>query len=185
MRLGPADDVAEITAVQVRRVVTDLIEMGRWHVGDRDILVVFDAGYDVPRMAHLFDGLPVEVLGRIRTDRVMRKPVPVPRISPPKHGKDFRFAKPETWGEPDAATVQVTGCSARHVRPTLSSRPWKAAWLEEPATRHPLPRRGGGFVPSGRARAVTGVIRRARRPLAVQCPGGSRRTARPSAAGHP
>ena len=82
LRLGPADDVAEVTAAQVRRVVEDLIDMGRWQAGDRDILVVFDAGYDAPRMAHLLEGLPVEVLGRMRTDRVMRKPVPVPWISP-------------------------------------------------------------------------------------------------------
>lgn len=38
VRLGPEDDVAEVTAAQLRRVVTDLIEMGRWHSGDRDIL---------------------------------------------------------------------------------------------------------------------------------------------------
>ncbi len=74
--LGPVDDVAEVTAAQLRRVVEDLIEMGRWHVGDRDILIVFDAGYDAPRMAHLLDGLPVEVLGRMRSDRVMRRPTP-------------------------------------------------------------------------------------------------------------
>ncbi|GAA0905227.1 hypothetical protein GCM10009574_096410 [Streptomyces asiaticus] len=49
-------------------MVTDLIEMGRWHFGDRDILVVFDAGYDAPRMVHLLRGLPVEVLGRMRSD---------------------------------------------------------------------------------------------------------------------
>ncbi|RNF84742.1 hypothetical protein EEJ42_43920 [Streptomyces botrytidirepellens] len=36
VRLGPADDVAEVTAAQVRRVVMDLIEMGGWHFGDRD-----------------------------------------------------------------------------------------------------------------------------------------------------
>jgi hypothetical protein len=65
VRLGPADDVAEVTATQVRRVVADLIEMGRRHLGDRDILIVFDAGYDAPRMAHLLAGLPVEVLGRL------------------------------------------------------------------------------------------------------------------------
>jgi hypothetical protein len=35
--------------------------MGRWHAGDRDILVVFDAGYDAP--AYLLEGVPVEVLG--------------------------------------------------------------------------------------------------------------------------
>jgi DDE superfamily endonuclease len=64
VRLGPEDDVAEATAVQVRRVVEDLIAGGQWRAGDAEILVVFDAGYDAPRMAHLLAGLPVEVLGR-------------------------------------------------------------------------------------------------------------------------
>ncbi|WP_282566186.1 NF041680 family putative transposase [Streptomyces ortus] len=143
VRLGPADDVAEVTAAQLRRVVTDLIEMGRWHVGDRDILIVFDAGYDAPRMAHLLGGLPVEVLGRMRTDRVMRRPAPSreeyylahPRGGhPPKHGGEFRFAKPETWGEPDATTVQVTDRygTARamawdHIHPRLTTR---SAWID-------------------------------------------------------
>ncbi|MFD9428696.1 MULTISPECIES: NF041680 family putative transposase [unclassified Streptomyces] len=140
LRLGPADDVAEVTAAQVRRVVTDLIEMGRWKPGDRDILVVFDAGYDAPRMAHLLAGLPVEVLGRMRTDRVMRKPVPAPWISPPqggrppKHGKEFRFAKPDSWGDSDAETVQVTDRygTARvmawdRIHPRLTTR---SAWID-------------------------------------------------------
>ncbi|MFE6689446.1 transposase [Streptomyces sp. NPDC057743] len=70
VRLGPDDDVAEVTAAQVRRVVTDLIGQGQWEAGDPDILVVFDAGYDAPRMAYLLTGLPVEVLGRMRSDRV-------------------------------------------------------------------------------------------------------------------
>ncbi len=140
LRLGPADDVAEVTAVQVRRVVEDLIDMGRGKAGDHDILIVFDAGYDAPRMAYLLAGLPVEVLGRMRTDRVMRKPVPVPWISPPqggrppKHGKEFRFAKPDTWGELDAATVQVTDRygTARamawdRIHPRLTTR---SAWID-------------------------------------------------------
>ncbi|MGW2426011.1 NF041680 family putative transposase [Streptomyces sp. NPDC001709] len=143
VRLGPDDDIAEATAAQVRRVVTDLIEMGRWHVGDRNILIVFDAGYDAPRMAHLLDGLPVEVLGRMRSDRVMRRPTPslkeyarsYPRGGrPPKHGKEFRFAKPETWGEPDAATVQVTdrhgtarAMSWDPIHPRLTTR---SAWID-------------------------------------------------------
>ncbi len=146
LRLGPADDVAEATAAQVRRVVEDLIDMGRWHVGDSNILVVFDAGYDAPRMAHLLKGLPVEVLGRMRTDRVMRKPVPVPWISPPaggrppKHGKEFRFARPETWGDPDAVTVQVTdrygtvrALAWDRIHPRLTTR---SAWIDHTG---PLP----------------------------------------------
>jgi hypothetical protein len=58
VRLGPDDDVAEDTAAHVRRVVTDLIAQGQWEAGDDDILVLFDAGYDAPRMAHLLGGLP-------------------------------------------------------------------------------------------------------------------------------
>ena len=143
LRLGPEDDVAEVTAVQVRRVVEDLITAGRWREGDPDILVVFDAGYDAPRMAYLLDGLPVEVLGRMRSDRVMRRPTPTqleysqayPRGGRyPKHGKEFRFAKPETWGEPDTATVQVTdrygtakAMAWDRLHPRLTTR---SAWID-------------------------------------------------------
>lgn len=117
VRLGPDDDVAEVTAAQVRHVVTDLIAQGQWEAGDDDILIVFAAGYDAPRMAHLLGGLPVEVLGHMRSDRVMRRPAPSLEEyplsyplggRPPKHGKEFRFARIDTWGDPDAETVQVT-----------------------------------------------------------------------------
>jgi hypothetical protein len=78
--------------------------MGRRHLSDRNILIVFDAGYDAPRMAHLLGGLPVEVLGGMRSDRVPRRPTPslkeyalsYPQGGlPPKHGKEFRFAARE------------------------------------------------------------------------------------------
>ncbi|GGY96741.1 NF041680 family putative transposase [Streptomyces avidinii] len=143
VRFGPEDDVAEVTAVQVRRVVEDLVAGGSWRTGDPDILVVFDAGYDAPRMAYLLDGLPVEVLGRMRSDRVMRRPTPTqleysrayPQGGrPPKHGKEFRFAKPETWGEPHMATVQVTdrygtakATSWDRLHPRLTTR---SAWID-------------------------------------------------------
>ncbi|CAL9327912.1 hypothetical protein [Streptomyces sp. enrichment culture] len=44
-------------------MVTDLIEMGRWHLGDRDILIVRRRSTTPPRMAHLLRELPVEVPG--------------------------------------------------------------------------------------------------------------------------
>jgi hypothetical protein len=140
VRLGPDDDLAEVTAAQVRRVVTDLVEGGQWEQGDPDVLVVFDAGYDAPRMAYLLAGLPVEVLGRMRADRVMRRPVPdtwtQPRQGgrPPKHGKEFRFARPETWGEPDVATTTVTDrygtaqtMAWSRLHPKLTTR---SAWID-------------------------------------------------------
>ncbi|GGV09009.1 hypothetical protein GCM10010260_53800 [Streptomyces filipinensis] len=124
-------------------MIVDLIEMDRWHSGDRDILIVFDAGYDAPRMAHLLDGLPVEVLGRMHSDRVMRRPTPSLKEyapcypqggRPPKRGKEFRFAKPDTWGEPDATTTQVTDRygTARamawgRIHPSLTTR---SAWID-------------------------------------------------------
>ena len=52
VRLGPDDDETEVTAVQVREVVTRLAGAGHWREGDPAILVVFDAGYDVTRLAY-------------------------------------------------------------------------------------------------------------------------------------
>ncbi|MFC4117358.1 transposase [Nonomuraea zeae] len=46
--------------------------------------------------------LPVELLGRIRSDRVLRLPAPPRRYDPkggrpPKHGGEFALADPATW----------------------------------------------------------------------------------------
>jgi hypothetical protein len=74
--VGPDDDEAEVTAVQVRDVITRLVEAGHWHDGDPAILVIFDAGYDPMRLGCRLADLPVEVLGRLRSDRVLHFPVP-------------------------------------------------------------------------------------------------------------
>jgi DDE superfamily endonuclease len=76
VRLGPADDATEVTARQVREVVTRIIAAGHWRDGDPFILVVFDAGYDLAKLAWLLRDLPVEVPGRLRSDRVMYFPAP-------------------------------------------------------------------------------------------------------------
>jgi len=47
VRPGPADDATEVTAGQLRQVVERIIAAGHRHDGDPDILVVFDAGYDL------------------------------------------------------------------------------------------------------------------------------------------
>ncbi|WP_244884248.1 transposase [Carbonactinospora thermoautotrophica] len=67
--------------------------------GDPDILIVVDAGYHTPRLAYLLADLPVEVLGRLRSDRVLRRPAPPRRYAPkggrpPRHGGEFRFTDP-------------------------------------------------------------------------------------------
>jgi DDE superfamily endonuclease len=69
VRLCPGNDETEVTAAQLRDVVTRLIAAGHWHEGDPPILMVFDAGYDVTRLAWLLKDLPVEEAGRLRSDR--------------------------------------------------------------------------------------------------------------------
>ena len=108
VRLAPGADAATVTATQVREVIGRLIAAGHWHTGDLEIVVVVDAGYDVPRLAFLLADLPVQVLGRMRSDRVLRRAAP-PRLTgrngrngrPLRHGTEFIFADPATWGEPD------------------------------------------------------------------------------------
>ncbi|AQW56521.1 hypothetical protein SHXM_09984 [Streptomyces hygroscopicus] len=83
VRLAPGADVAAVTTAQIREVIERLVASGQWTDGDPDVLVVVDAGYDAPRQTHLLADLPVEILGRTRSDRVMRRPTP-PRVYDPK-----------------------------------------------------------------------------------------------------
>jgi DDE superfamily endonuclease len=138
VRLGPDDDEAEVTAAQVRGVVTRLIEAGHWREGDRRILVIFDAGYDVPRLAFALADLPVEVLGRLRSDRVLYLPAPARRPSaagrPRRHGGEFALADPATWPEPPVATTTQTtryGTAVAQAWDRLHPRlTHRSAWLD-------------------------------------------------------
>ena len=76
VRLGPADDAAAVTAAQLRGVIVRLITAGQWRPGDPRIVVVADTGYDITRLAHVLADLPVELVGRLRSDRVLRLPKP-------------------------------------------------------------------------------------------------------------
>lgn len=76
VRLAPGDDAASVTAGQLRTVIGNLIEAGHWQPGDPDIWIVADSGYDAPRLAFLLSDLPVAVIGRMRSDRVLRRHAP-------------------------------------------------------------------------------------------------------------
>ena len=138
VRLGPDDDVAEVTAAQVRDVITRLIGAGHWHAGDPAILVIFDAGYDVTRLSFLLSDLPVQLLGRLRSDRVMQLPAPPRQLHtrgrPRKHGGELALADPATWPAPQVATSMMTSrygmaeaAAWDRVHPRLTHR---AAWLD-------------------------------------------------------
>ncbi|MCA1670687.1 MAG: transposase, partial [Actinobacteria bacterium] len=150
-RLGPADELTEVTAAQVRDVVERVQQAGHWRAGDADILVVFDAGYDVTRLAWLLRDLPVQLLGRLRSDRVLCFPAPARTPGstgrPAKHGAVFTLADAATHPEPAAQTstdttrygTAVATCWTR-LHPRLTHR---AAW----ATHHgPLPIIEGSLI---------------------------------------
>ena len=138
VRLGPHDDTAQVTAAQVRQLVGRLIQAGQWQQGDPDILLVCDAGYDTARLAFLLADLPVEVLGRLRADRVLRLPAPplLPATNgrPPKHGGEFHLADPATWPAPQTTTTTdttrygtATAAAWDRLHPRLTRR---AAWID-------------------------------------------------------
>ncbi|MGW3186220.1 NF041680 family putative transposase [Kitasatospora sp. NPDC001119] len=113
VRLGPADDATAVTAVQLRDMVDRLTEAGQWHEGDAEILVVMDSGYDVAYLSHALADLPVVLVGRLRSDRVMLRDVGHARSGPKggrprKHGGVLTFAKPDTWHQPDVTTATDT-----------------------------------------------------------------------------
>ncbi|GGU46527.1 hypothetical protein GCM10010244_85400 [Streptomyces coeruleorubidus] len=146
VRLEPGADVVAVTTAQIREVVEQLVSASQRKPGDPEVLVVLDAGCDAPRIAHLLNDLPVEILGRLRSDRVMRRPTP-PRVydpkggRPPKHGDEFgpftvglrrlpmtrqRRATPVRGGlsAPSCCRRAQRGCFLTPHRP--GDRPWTA-----------------------------------------------------------
>ncbi|HEX2300878.1 MAG TPA: NF041680 family putative transposase [Pseudonocardiaceae bacterium] len=138
VRLGPADDATAVTAEQLRGVLGRLIAAGHWRAGDPPVLIVTDAGYDVTRLAYLLADLPVDLVGRLRSDRVLRLPKP-PRLPgttgrPPKHGPEIALGNPVTWPAPQHTTSTDTGrygtataTSWDRVHPRLTRR---SCWLD-------------------------------------------------------
>ena len=144
VRLGPDDDEAAVTAAQVRDVITRLTGAGHWCEGDPHVLVIFDAGYDLARLAWLLTDLPVQVLGRLRSDRVMQLPAP-PRQPhtmgrPRKHGGELALSDPATWPAPQTTTTTLTsryGKAAAAAWDRVHARlTHRAAWLDHDG---PLP----------------------------------------------
>jgi hypothetical protein len=138
VRLGPADDATAVTAAQLRAVIDRLIAAGHWQPGDPQILIVTDAGYDITRLAYVLADLPVELVGRIRSDRVLRLPKP-PRLPgtngrPPKHGPEIALDKPATWPASQHTTSTETtrygtavATSWDRVHPRLTRR---TCWID-------------------------------------------------------
>jgi hypothetical protein len=129
VRLGPDDDAVEVTAVQVRAVIERLITAGQRRDGDPNVLVEFGADKDLAQLAFLFEDLPVEVVGRIRADRVLRMAAPLSGPDSlgrqPEHGRKFRLADPGTWFDP--AAIKTTDTTRFPSRESTRARSARAA----------------------------------------------------------
>ncbi|MFC8016248.1 NF041680 family putative transposase [Streptomyces cinereoruber] len=149
IRLGPADDAPQITADQLREVVQRLTAAGHWQAGDPEILIVMDSGYDVAYLPHALADLPVLLLGRLRSDRVMLR-VPGPVRSGPKggrprrHGGVLALARLHSWHDPDVTTStdatrygKATTKAWDRMHPRLTHRgPWLDHAKEELPVLH-------------------------------------------------
>ncbi len=170
VRLGPAEDATAVTADQLPAVVGRLRAAGHWRVGDPPIMVVLDSGYDVARLAFVLADLPVQLVGRIRADRVMLattppRPVdgPGPMGRPRRHGAVMALADPDSWPAP---TTQTQTATARYgkAEATCWGRDAPAAGpprLLGRSPRHPADPRGHPH-PAGRgapARSAGGQAR--------------------------
>jgi hypothetical protein len=113
-RLAPGESHVQGAVGQVGALLEDLVASGRWVVGDPAPLVMFDSGYPGAVLAHGLAGLPVQVLVRVRSDRVFYaepergKPR---RGRTPRHGARFACGDPGTHPAP---WVSITEASARY-----------------------------------------------------------------------
>lgn len=110
VRLGPDDDGTEVTAAQIRQVVDRLRAAGQHCDGDAPVRIVFDSGYDGTRLAYLLADLPVELLVRVRSDRVFHAPAGARKGDrpgrQPRHGPRMKLNDADTWPQADA-TVRI------------------------------------------------------------------------------
>lgn len=147
VRLGRADDVTQVTARQLRDTVVRLVTAGHWQPGDPEILIVMDSGYDTAYLSHILADLPVVLVGRLRSDRVMlRDAGPAcsgPRGGRPRrHGSVLTLTKTDTWHTPDLTTSTATtrygtaeATSWDRMHPRLTHR---GPWLEHAHEELPI-----------------------------------------------
>jgi DDE superfamily endonuclease len=116
-RIGPDDDATVATVGQLVAVLARLHTAGV--LTDRPAsLFVFDSGYDLTRISYLAAraGLGVQVLGRVRSDRVFYTATPAPhqqdRVGRPRrHGARFELSRPRQLPTPDE---QLSAISPRY-----------------------------------------------------------------------
>src|SRR3954467_4123978 len=162
VRLGPADDATAVTAAQLRGVIGRLQRAGHWRAGDPAMLVVLDSGYDVHRLAFVLADLPIQLIGRIRADRVLLAPAPPRSLEGPGpigrprgHGAVLVLAEPRSWPTPSTRSVTATArygpahaTPRNRMDPRLAHRGPSAHHSRGPPHAGTRPSHPGGWPPA-------------------------------------
>ena len=123
-RLRPGEDHADATVARISDLLAGLAATGKWKPGDPPPLVMLDAGYPATDICHALAGQPVQVLARLRGDRVFYAD-PAPRAAgqrgaPRRHGQRFALAVASTHHAPG---IEPTCDSPRYGK--VAARAWK------------------------------------------------------------
>lgn len=142
-RIPPAEDEVAATAAQIRGLA------GRLGCTPAVPLFAFDAGYDPIALSHDLAADRVQLLVRVKGDRVFYHDPP-PREPgskgrPRRHGARFDCKKPATWGPPDA---ELTCCDDAYGGVTVQ------AWHQ----LHPKLGRRGRWIGASRPPIVRGWV---------------------------
>ncbi|WP_243793861.1 transposase [Saccharopolyspora gloriosae] len=109
VRIGPHNDPTVVTAGQIIDLLDRLDRSGQRGPNDLPVLVVLDAGYELTRLCRLLAGHPVELVGRVRSNRVFYGPPPAPppgrRGRLPRHGPKFTLLNPDTHPAPECEHI--------------------------------------------------------------------------------
>jgi len=137
-RVRPAQETNEVAAEQVKAFLR------RSPKEEVAPLFVFDAGYDPVKVQQGLEGIPCQILIRLRAGRgfygdpSLAGP-PAPTGRPRRHGPKMKCADPSTWPEPSAEyACEDAGYGAVHVRAWSGLHP-KVRAHEGRGSRGPLP----------------------------------------------
>ena len=123
-RLRPGEDHAAATVAQVTGLLADLAATGKRRPGDPPPLVLLDAGYPATDISYALAGRDVQVLVRLRSDRVFygdpAERAAGQRGAPRRHGQRFALDEPGTHHAPD---IELAGESPRYGK--VAVRAWK------------------------------------------------------------
>ncbi|MGW4412824.1 transposase [Nonomuraea sp. NPDC004702] len=134
LRLAPGDDLAAVTAAQLREVVGRLMADGHGQCGDPDILIVADAGYDGPRLA-----------GRTWSGaHASSKPSPP---TPPSTPSDV-YSQPGRWPRRTGPGISARNCCTASPPIAPSTPPTECGRLGDSLTWARSSRAQGSLKPS-------------------------------------